>query len=73
MHYALLIVASLSMLVDIQTFILYAGGNTQAMNLLDSIEEDDTAGSCPEVDDKDTEQFGSEEAPSVTIQGTVAG
>ena len=61
------------MLVDIQTFVLDTGGNTQAVDLLDSKEEDDTAGSSPEVDHQNTEALSSEEAPAVTIERTVAG
>ena len=61
------------MLINIQTFILDASGNTQTVQFLDTIEEEDTAGSSPKVDDEHTEAFGSEEPPTMTIEGTTAG
>ena len=36
--FGVLVVTSLSVLVDIQTFVLDTGGNTQAVDLLDSEE-----------------------------------
>ena len=61
------------MLVDIQSFILDAGRNTQAVQLLDAEEEEETAGSSPKIDDEHAEALGSEEAPAVTVQSAVRG
>lgn len=61
------------MLIDIQTFILDAGRNAEPVEFLNTIEEEDTAGSCPEVDDEDTEALSAEEAPAVAVESTVGG
>ena len=61
------------MLVYVETFFLNALVDTQAMELLDAIEQGNTTGSSPEVDYKDTKAFGSEEPPTMTIEGTTAG
>ena len=68
-----LIVTSLSVLIDIQTFILDAGRNAEPVEFLDTIEEEDTAGSCPEVNNQDTEALSAKEAPAVTVERTVRG
>ena len=60
------------MFIHIQSFILDARRNTQAVQFLDTIEEDDATGSCPEVYDKYAKRFGSEEAPAVTVESSVA-
>ena len=41
------------------------------MQALDGVEQDEAAGGCPEVDDQDAEALSTEEAPSVTVQGTI--
>ena len=59
------------MLVDIQTFFLDALIDTQAVSILDAIEEGESAGSSPEVDHKDAKSLSTEESPAVTVEGTV--
>ena len=61
------------MLVNIQTFVLDTGRNTEPVQFLDTIEENNTAGSSPKVDDEHTEALGTEEPPTMTIEGTIAG
>ena len=46
----ILVVATLTMLVDIEAFFLNSLVNTQTGNLLDSPEEDNTCCGCPKVD-----------------------
>ena len=55
--HCLVVVASLTMFVDIQTFFLNALVNTQSEELLDRTEEDDTAYSSPTVNAEDTESL----------------
>ena len=59
------------MFIDVQPFVLNASRNTQAMDLLDGKEEYDTAGGCPQVDNQNPKQFGTEETPTVAIQSTI--
>ena len=59
------------MLVDVQAFVFDAGRNTQAMQFLNSIEENKATSGCPEVDDKDAEAFCTEEAPAMTVESTI--
>ena len=66
----ILVVATLTMLVDIEAFFLNSLVNTQAGNLLDSPEEDNTSCGCPKVDAEDTEALSSEETETATIEGT---
>ena len=67
-----LVVAAFSVLVDVKTFLLDARLNTQTVQFLDAIEEDETACSSPEVDDEDAEALSGEESPTATIEGAVA-
>ena len=60
------------MFVNIQAFVLDASRNTQAVQLLDAVEEGETTGGGPEVDDEDAKRLGSEEAPAVAVQRTIA-
>ena len=60
------------MFIDVETFLFNAGIHSEAVQFLDAIEEDESTGGCPEVDDEDAEALGSEEAPSVTVEGTIA-
>ena len=59
------------MLVDIQSFILDTTIDAQSMQALDAVEQDETAGSSPEVDDEDAETLSTEESPTMTIEGSV--
>ena len=45
------------MLVDIEAFLFNSLVNTQAVQLLDAVEQDKSAGCCPEVDHEDAEQL----------------
>ena len=65
-----LVVATFTMLVDIQTFFLDSLINTETSNLLDTPEEDDTCSSCPKVDAEDTEALCAEETETAPIEGT---
>ena len=65
-----LVVATLTMLVDIETFFLNSLVNTETSNLLDSPEEDDTCYGCPKVDAEDTEALSTKEAEATTIEST---
>ena len=67
-----LVVAALSMLVDVETFFLDARFYTQTMQFLDAVEEDEAAYGCPEVDDEDAKAFSTEETPTEAIEGAVA-
>ena len=60
------------MFVDIETFLLNTLTNAQTVYLLDTIEEDETTGSSPEVDDEDTKQLSTKETPAEAVEGTVA-
>ena len=66
---ASLVVATLTMLVDIETFFLDSLINTETSNLLDTPEEDDTCYGCPKVDAEDTEALSTEESEATTIEG----
>ena len=66
----ILVVATLTMLVDIEAFFLNSLVNSQAGNLLDSPEEDNACCSCPKVDAEDTEALCSEETETATVEGT---
>ena len=67
----LLVIASLSVFVDIEAFLFDALVDTQAVNLLDTVEQGKSAGSSPEVDDQDAEALSAEESPAVTVECTV--
>ena len=66
---ASLVVATLTMLIDIETFFLNSLVNTETSNLLDTPEEDNTCYGCPKVDAKDTEALSTEESEATTIEG----
>ena len=68
----LLVIARLAVLVDVESFVLDALVDTQAVQALDAVEEDNAAQGYPEVDDQDAEQLGSEESPSVAVEGSIA-
>ena len=65
---ASLVVATLTMLVDIETFFLDSLINTETSNLLDTPEEDDTCYGCPKVDAEDTEALSTEESEATTTR-----
>ena len=67
-----LVIAALSMLIDIETFFLYAGIHTESMQLLDTEEQHHTAGCCPKVDTQHSKALGTEESPTMTVQCTIA-
>ena len=66
----ILVVATLTMLVDIEAFFLNSLVNTQAGNLLDSPEEDNACCGCPKIDAEDAEALSSEETETATVEGT---
>lgn len=59
------------MLVDVEAFFLYAFADAQAMYFLYTIEQYESTGGCPEIDDQDAKALCTEEAPTVTIESTV--
>lgn len=61
------------MLVDVQSFVFYASWDAKSVHFLDAIEENKSAGCCPEIDDQDSEAFSPEKAPAVTVESAVAG
>ena len=61
------------MFVNIETFFFNALVNAQAMQFLDAIEQGETTGGSPEVDDEDAIALGTEETPAVAIEGTIGG
>ena len=65
-----LVVAALTMLIDVETFLLDSLVNTETANLLDRVEEDDTCNGRPSVDAKDTEALCAKESEATTIEGT---
>ena len=67
-----LVITHLSVLIDIETFLLNTLVNAQTMQFLDTVEEGKTTGSCPEVDDQYAKHLSTEESPTITIEGTVA-
>ena len=66
-----LVVASLSVLVNVQTFFLNALVYTQTVSELNAVEEGESTGGSPEVDHEDTKALSTEESPAVTVEGTV--
>ena len=61
------------MLVNVEAFLFNALVNTQAMQLLYAVEQGETTGGSPEVDDEDAKALGTEETPAVAIEGTIGG
>ena len=56
------------MLIDVETFLLNTGVNTETDSLLDAPEEHDTAGGSPCVDAENAEALCAEEAEAVAIE-----
>ena len=61
------------MLIDVESFLFHTGTHTKSVQGLDAIEESESTGCSPKVDDEDTEALSSEEAPAVTVESSVAG
>ena len=61
------------MLVNVETFFLDTTVDTQTVQLLDTIEQNETTDSSPKVDDEDAKAFCTEESPAVAIESTVRG
>ena len=59
------------MFVDVETFFFYALADTQAVCLLDAVEQGESAGGSPEVYDQYAEALSTEESPAVTVERTV--
>ena len=59
------------MFVDVEAFLFDALVDAQAMQFLDAIEQGESAGSSPKVDDEDTETLSAEESPAVTVERTI--
>ena len=51
----LLVIAQLTMFVNVETFLFDALVNTQTMQFLDAVEQSDTTDGCPKVYNKDSE------------------
>ena len=67
-----LVVATLAMLVDVETLFLNTLVNSKSCKFLDCSKEDDTATCSPKVYNKNTECLSSEESKSVTIETAFA-
>ena len=61
------------MLVNVETFFLDTLVNAQAVQLLDAVEQDETTGCCPKVDDQDAKRLSAEEPPTASVECTVRG
>ena len=59
------------MFIDVKTFFFDSLVHTQAVQLLNAIEQDETAGCSPKVDDQYSETLGAEESPAVTVKSTI--
>ena len=59
------------MFVDIETFFFDSLVYTEAMQFLDAIEQDETAGGSPKVDDQNTETLGAKESPAKTVERSI--
>lgn len=60
------------MFVDVETFFLDAGIHAKSVQFLDTVEEDEAAYSCPEVDDENAEALSAEETPTASVEDAVA-
>ena len=59
------------MLVNVESFLFNSLINTQAVQFLDTVEQGEATGSCPEIDDQDAKQLSTEESPAVTIERAI--
>ena len=59
------------MFVNVKTFFFDSLVHAQAVQLLDAIEQEETAGGSPKVDDQYAEALSTEESPAVTVERTV--
>ena len=59
------------MFIDVETFLLNAGIHSEAVQFLDAIEEDESTGGCPEVDDYDAEALCAEEGEAVSVENAL--
>ena len=59
------------MFVNVETFLFNTLVNTQAMQLLDAVEQGETTSSSPKVNDENTEALCTEESPTVTVERTI--
>ena len=59
------------MFVDIETFLFNALVDAQAVQLLDAVEQGESTGGSPEVDDQDAKALSTEESPAVTVEGVM--
>ena len=58
----LLVVTSFAVFVNVETFFLNSFVDAQTVQFLDAIEQGESAGSCPEVDNEDAEALCAEES-----------
>ena len=61
------------MFINVESFFLYTGTDTQTMQSLDAEEQDETTNCSPEVDNQYAETLSSEEAPAVSVESTIGG
>ena len=59
------------MLVNVEPLLLDALVDAQAMQLLDAVEQGESTGASPEVDDQDAKALSTEESPAVTIESAI--
>ena len=59
------------MFIDVETFFFDSLVYAQTVQLLDAIEQDETTGGSPKVDDQNSETLGTEEPPTMTIESTI--
>ena len=59
------------MFVNVEAFLFDTLVDAQAVQFLDAVEQGETTGGSPEVDDEDAEQLSTEESPAVTVESAV--
>ena len=59
------------MFIDVKTFLFYTFINAQTVQIFYSVEQNEAAGSCPEVDDEDAEALSAEESPATSVESSV--
>ena len=59
------------MFIDVETFFFDSLVYAQTVQLLDAVEQDETTGGSPKVDDQNSETLGTEKPPTMTIESTI--
>ena len=61
------------MFVNVETFLLDALVDTQAMQLLDAVEQNESTDSSPKVDDQDAKALSAEKSPAASVESAIRG